>query len=175
MDIDLTQLVTNNVDVIKVDINVSYDEERLRKVGIRELNNTTFVGKIKKLYEGYEISGILKGVMILPDDITLEDVKYEFSIDILENFDEMDEDQDNNLIIINNNLDISDFLWQNIVLEIPLKVVDEKNKNITLEGDGWRFITEEELEKERSNESPFDELDSKFDFKEGDDKNGSSS
>ena len=36
-------------------------------------------------------------------------------------------------------------------------------KEESLEGDGWRLITEEELEKEKSNNSPFSELSKMFD------------
>ena len=67
------------------------------------------------------------------------------------------------VIFIQNRLDITEFLWQNILVEIPLKVVSEKNAGMTLEGDGWRLITEDELEKEKSNNSPFSELSKMFD------------
>ena len=100
--------------------------------------------------------------MILPDDITLEEVEYKFSTQIEEEFSEFNENDDNNLKIIQNRLDISEFLWQNILVEIPLKVVNEKNKNLTLKGDGWRLISEEELEKDLNNNSPFSELKDKF-------------
>ena len=43
-------------------------------------------------------------------------------------------------------------------MEVPLKVINEKNRNLTIKGNGWRLITEEELEKEKSNDSPFSEL-----------------
>ena len=62
--------------------------------------------------------------------------------------------------IIKNTLDISNFLWQNILTEIPSKVVNEKNKNLTLEGNGWRLITEKDLKKDNNN--PFSELKDKF-------------
>ena len=164
MIIDLTKLIINNIDVLNIDINVSYSEEQLEKVNIRKLKNTNFNGKIRKLYDDeYELEGILSGVMVLADDITLEDVDYEFNVSILDNFSEkLDSESDNNLQIINNTLDISEFLWQNIVLEIPSKIVKEKNRDISLKGNGWRFITEEELEQEKESESPFDELDNKF-------------
>ena len=98
--------------------------------------------------------------MVLPDDITLEDVEYNFNSNIEEKFSEFNQNVDNNLKIIQNKLDISEFLWQNILVEIPLKVKNEKNNNLTLKGDGWRLITEEELNK--SNNSPFSELKDKF-------------
>ena len=101
--------------------------------------------------------------MVLPDDITLEDVEVKFSSDIEESFSEKGKTEEKNLEIIQNRLDITEFLWQNILVEIPLQVVSEKNAHITLEGDGWRLITEEELELEKSNNSPFSELSKMFD------------
>ena len=162
MIVDLTNLIINNVDVLNIDISVNYSEEQLKNVNIRSLKNASFSGKIRKLYDDeYELEGILSGIMVLADDITLEDVDYEFSISILDNFgEEFDSESDNNLQIINNNLDISEFLWQNIVLEIPSKVVSEKSRHINLKGNGWRFVTEEELENEK--EKHLDEIDKKF-------------
>ena len=163
MNIDLTNLINNNKDILNISLVVSFIDEQLKKANIRKLKDTLFEGMIRKLYDDeYEIEGNLHGVMVLADDITLEDVDYEFNISILENFSDLDEDVDNYLKIVNNKLDISEFLWQNIVLEIPSKIVSDKNKNISLEGNGWRLVTEEELELERQNKSPFDELDNKF-------------
>lgn len=161
MEIDLTKLVTNNLEDIDVDVDVSYDDDKLSGTSIRELRNVRFVGEVTKLCnDDFRISGKLSGIMVLPDDITLEDFLYEFSIDILEDFSEYGDNESSNLKIIKNKLDISDFLWQNILVEIPSKVVNEKNRNLTLKGNGWRFVTEDELQKEKK--SPFDELASKF-------------
>ena len=67
---------------------------------------------------------------------------------------------ENNLEIVRNRLDIQEFLWQNILVEIPLKVISEKNKDLTLKGNGWRLVTEEEIN--QRNNSPFSELKDKF-------------
>ena len=88
-------------------------------------------------------------------------LEYPFQIQIEEQFSELSNREENNLKIIQNRLDITEFLWQNILVEIPLKVVSEKNEGLTLEGNGWRLITEEEL-KSRNN-SPFSELSRMFD------------
>ena len=109
----------------------------------------------------YQISGKLAGTMVLPDDITLEDVNINFSSEIEENFSEFGKQEGKNLEIIQNRLDITEFLWQNILVEIPLKVISEKSAGISLKGDGWRLITEEELNK--GNNSPFSELSKMFD------------
>ena len=167
MNIDLTKLVTNQVEEIEVSIDVVMPMELVKGSQIRKLNDVKFEGNIVKLCDGdYQIAGKLAGEMILPDDITLEDVSVNFSSDIEENFSGNCKQEEKNLEIIQNRLDITEFLWQNILVEIPLKVVSEKNKGLTMEGNGWRLITEEELEKEKSNNSPFSELSKMFDSRE---------
>lgn len=162
MIIDLTKLMTNSVEELSVDDKVCIPNAWLENTAIRELVNVRFCGEVTRLWDGpYQLSGKLSGVMILPDDITLEDVSVSFASDIEEEFDEISSNEEKMLEIIQNSLDITEFLWQNILVEIPLKVVGEKNRDVTLEGDGWRLITEEEL-KTRNN-SPFSELSKMFD------------
>ena len=76
--------------------------------------------------------------MILADDITLEDYEYNFTSEIEENIEETS-------INLQKTLDITDILWQNILIEVPSKVVSDKNKNLKLEGNGWRLISEDDL------------------------------
>ena len=110
---------------------------------------------LKKIVDEYEFLGQITGNMILPDDVTLEAVKIPLNINFDEIFAENDPNNENNLTIIQNRLDILPFLWQNIILEVPLKVRGNK-KDIKLEGDGWRLITEEDLK--TSDNSPFSNL-----------------
>ena len=164
MNIDLTKLVTSQVEEIEIEGFVNVPFNLFDGTSVRELKDVSFSGSVIKLCDGdYQISGRLAGIMVLPDDITLEDVCINFSSEIEENFSEFGKQEGKNLEIIQNRLDITEFLWQNILVEIPLKVVSEKNKGLTLKGNGWRLITEEELEKERSNNSPFSELSKMFD------------
>ena len=164
MNIDLTRLITTHIEEIDVDGDVVIPGVMFEGTQVRELKDVKFVGNITKLLDGnYQISGNLTGVMVLPDDITLENVDVNFASEIEENFSEFSKSEENFLEIVQNRLDITEFLWQNILVEIPLKVVSEKNEGMTLQGNGWRLITEEELEKERSNNSPFSELSKMFD------------
>ena len=65
-----------------------------------------------------------------------------------------------------NILDITDILWQNILVEIPSKV-HSTSEDINLSGDGWRVLSEEEYEKEKSkNNNPFSNLDELLKTKE---------
>lgn len=164
MNIDLTKLVTSYIEEIEVTGEVVIPEDLFKGTQVRGLKDVKFSGSITKLCDGdYQLTGSLTGVMVLPDDITLEDVDVKFESVIEENFSEMCKPEGKNLEIIQNRLDITEFLWQNILVEIPLKVVSEKNEGLMMEGNGWRLITEEELEKEKSNNSPFSELNKMFD------------
>ena len=81
--------------------------------------------------------------MILPDDITLEDYEYNFTSSI-------DEKIDETRINFQKTIDITEDLWQNILVEIPLKCVNDKNKDLTLEGDGWRLISDDDVKLENN-------------------------
>ena len=50
---------------------------------------------------------------------------------------------DNSLEIIQNRLDIFPIVWQNILVDVPLRVLAPDAKEESLEGDGWRLITED--------------------------------
>lgn len=156
MNIDLTNLITTDNTIIEIDSDVNIPTNLLEGTDIRRLEEIHIKGNIKKILEEYEFLGTITGKMILPDDLTLEDVIIQLNIQFDEIFTENDFNNENNLIIIQNRLDIIPFLWQNIVLEVPLKVIGDKKRNLKLEGDGWRLITEEELN--ASNNSPFSNL-----------------
>lgn len=153
MIIELFDLVSKGKK-INIDNEVNISEELLSTSTIRRLYNVHFNGYIDKLIDDtYELVGTLSGTMIIPDDITLEDFEYNFTSEIEENIDET-------RINYQKSIDITEDLWQNILVEIPLKAVNEKNKNIKLEGDGWRLISEEDLENTKNN--PLSSLEEMF-------------
>ena len=154
MIIDLTGLIVRNDLEIVIDDDIDISSEYLKNTSIKGLDKVHFTGSINSLSDGdFEISGKIFGKMTLADDVTLEDVQEEFHIEVEEVFNDMV--NDNKLQIVQNKLDITDFLWQNILVEVPSKIRKD-DSNIHLEGDGWRFITEDELVND--NKSPFSEL-----------------
>lgn len=164
MIIDLSSLVTNLKECIDIDECVDVTSIDLSNTNIRKLNNTYFKGKITRISDDtFSIIGVLSGTMVLPDDITLEDVDYNYEIQIDENFGENTENNENNIEIVQNTIDILPFLWQNIIVEIPLKVVGDKNRNKTTKGNGWRLISEDEVNTD--NNSPFSDLQKLLDSK----------
>ena len=143
MIIDLFDLNINGKK-INIDGEVNIPLELLNDSSIRRLDNVYFQGYINKLIDdSYELCGTLSGDMILPDDITLEDYEYNFTSSI-------DEKIDETRINFQKTIDITEDLWQNILVEIPLKCVNDKNKDLTLEGDGWRLISEDDVKLENN-------------------------
>ncbi len=67
--------------------------------------------------------------MTLPCALSLEDVEHPFELMIDQNVGLSDEFEQN-YKIISNTLDILPILWENIVLEIPNKIVKEKIINV---------------------------------------------
>ena len=150
MIIELLELVTKGKK-INIDSDINIPLELIENSDIRSLSNVHFTGSLSKLVDDtYELIGTIKGTMIIPDNITLEDYTYDFTSEIEEKIEET-------RVNFQKTLDITEDLWQNILVEIPLHAVNDKNKDIKLEGDGWRLISEEEVLANNDN-NPFKEL-----------------
>ena len=137
MIINLFDFITKN----KIDIEgeVVIPSQMLENSSIRRLSKISFDGSLEKLVDGsFTLLGKITGTMIIPDDITLEDYEYNFTSEIEEKIDET-------RINLQKTLDITEDLWQNILVEVPLQAINDKNKNIRLEGEGWRLISEDEV------------------------------
>ena len=149
MIIELFELVTKGKK-INIDNDINIPLELIKKSDIRKLSNVHFTGSLSKLVDDtYELTGTITGTMIIPDNITLEDYTYDFTSEIEEKIEET-------RVNYQKTLDITEDLWQNILVEVPLYAVNDKNKNIKLEGDGWRLISEDEVT--TNNDNPFKEL-----------------
>ena len=109
MQIDLNKLIYQ--DKILIDETIDYSKEYLENTDIISLDNVKVQGSI---YIDYEKNNVIElnvlGTMILTDAITTEPVPYDFTIEIAENL-------ENSL----KTLDLIEFLWHYIVLEIPIR------------------------------------------------------
>ena len=133
MIIDLEPIFSGLKDSISIDQNINIPDYLLEKSSIKKLKSTKFIGKIKRLADlPITLEGKLSGIMTLLDDIDLSEVDYEFKTEVEE-------------LIIDNKLDLLSLLWQLIQVEIPSKVHNKNYKNNNLSGEGWKLITEEEL------------------------------
>ena len=136
------------IDLAKVDekgivINdtVSFGEEYIKNTPIQKLENIKVNGRAY-----YSITSEIvfeckvEGSMVLLDAMDLEPFDYPFSFEISEILSESDDEKDKNEL---KTLDIMDILWQNIVLEVPISVRKNPEKEYNLEGEGWELVNEE--------------------------------
>ena len=137
MKIDLNYL--NRFSKLEIDENLLIDKEVYKNTDIRDLKDVSVDGIITIDYEdNVNIELNLSGTMVLPCAVSLVDVDYKFDTVIEESIGKFEEIYKNN----KNSLDILPILWENIVLEIPIRVVAECVKPSNTSGDGWELISE---------------------------------
>ena len=156
MQIDITKLLTHYIDTIEINEEVKIPDNILENSLITNLKDIKLDGELfLDEDDNLNLTGKLNGTMILKDDITLEPVEYKFETELEEILEKS-----------KHILDITDILWQNILVEIPSKV-RSTDEDINLEGDGWRVISEEQFQKERNkSNNPFANLDELLNTKE---------
>ncbi len=136
--IDLVEILTGIKDYILIDSSYQIGKEYYENSSIKGLSSIKVYGSIREMEdENIYLDIEVMGKMLIEDSITLEDVWYPFSFKIKENINEFIEKDENSL-------DLLEVLWQNIVLEVPLRytVVNDYSK---YHGDGWKLVSEEEL------------------------------
>ena len=154
MDIDLTLLHSGTVKEIDITNTYTLEKEYYESTDVLEIKEIKVEGKI---YRGAAIDDIddfqdyieckITGTMIIEDSISLEPVEYPFSA-------EYDDILEENCKKNENTLDIFQFLWENIVLEVPLQFTKVKDLS-KFHGDGWKLISEDEL---TTSNNPFSDL-----------------
>lgn len=154
MNIDLTPLHANTKDKIDITNTYTLPTEYFGTTGVKKVENIKVEGYVylapseDDLEEEVDwINCKIEGKMKLEDSISLEPVDYPFSI-------EYDEILEENCKKNENTLDIFSFLWENIVLEVPLQFTKVKDFS-KFRGDGWKLVSENEL---TTNNNPFSEL-----------------
>ena len=160
MDIDLSLLHSGTVPEVDITNTYTLTKEYYENTGVLELRNIEVEGKVYRGAAEEEIDEFqdyidckITGTMIIEDSISLEPVEYPFSA-------EYDDILEENCKKNENTLDIFQFLWENIVLEIPLRFTKVQDLS-KFRGDGWKLIDEEE---QKTSNNPFSDL--LKDFKE---------
>ena len=147
MFVNLEEINSNIKEELIVEEEVKIEDTFLNDTSIKKLDNVKLKAVIfRNSADETILSGTLSGNMHLEDSISLDDIVYPFSI-------ELEEILENEA----NTIDILPILWQNIVLEVPLRYTNVSDLS-NYSGDGWKLIREEEV---KSN-NPFLELKEKF-------------
>ena len=147
MIIDITSLNLDSISRLSIDSSVDIPEELWKNTDIVGLKNVKFSGELEVIEDEITLRGVLSGTMQINDAISLEVLDYDFSTEIEEEIEE-------NLEKSANTLDITDVLWQNIMLEVPLKLTKVESFD-EYHGDGWKLVSEDSIE---NTNNPFKEL-----------------
>lgn len=136
--INLVEVLTGTKNNISLDGTYQIDKSYYENSSIINLDNVTVKGSVQKENDdNIYIDVMASSKMCIKDSITLEEIWYPFSFQIRENLSEIIEKNENTL-------DIIELLWQNIVLEVPLRYTTVKDYS-KYHGDGWKLVSEEEL------------------------------
>lgn len=142
--LDLTRLQNRLANELNYSDTIVLDKSLYENTDIRELSKVDVSAHITRVTDSsYSMDLEIKGTMVLPCAITLKDVNYPFDIKTevkLSNDDDLDEEY---VKINQNSIDIISIIWQNIVLEIPLRVLSEDTLDTPISGDGWKLIRED--------------------------------
>ena len=134
--IDLLKL--NYLDKLDIDEEVSIPKEYYENTDIVELSKIKTTGNITfDMNEDYLIKLNISGTMSLHDSVTYDIIPYEFKTNI-------EETLENSI----KTLDLIEFLWHYIVLEVPLRFTNSEIDSI--ENENYRVISEEEYSKKNN-------------------------
>ena len=149
MKFDIVRLNNNIVSSIPIDITYSFNPNELEGTDLIKLDIKVEGELFKNSLGNIEIDSTVSGVMVIHCAISLKPVNYPFSLNISGDVTTLFEINETNF---QNTIDIFPIIWENILMEIPTRVVSDDAKDLTLKGDGWSFTTKEEVN------SPLSEL-----------------
>ncbi len=130
-----------------VDEKIELNKDLYEKTEIEEIKNLSIKGSVRYDYEGIlNLNLEAQGIFILPDALTLEPIDYPFTSQIDEKIENIEEYCGSFYEKSKNSLDISEILWENIVLEIPISVTNHKSEDLLLKGNGWELVNENKEE-----------------------------
>lgn len=141
LNIDITRLKSNIDEYTLIDLNYSFSKEQLENSTILELNDLKVKGYITKSMDNFHLKVDVLGTMVLPCSVSLKPTSYPFSFEIDEDFDETIQESLKN---VSNSIDIFQIIWENILMEIPLRVVNPDLSDVKTKGDGWQLVTDKE-------------------------------
>ena len=133
MDISVTELNTKK----RVDFEGSPDLKEFFTSDVKDIKNLKVSGTIiDNDTDDYEIKLSIKGTLVLKSVINGSDVLEDFDIDYEDFIENLVEKYKNS----SNSLDILPIIWENILLEIPIRAVNEGDTYETSSGDGWEIV-----------------------------------
>ena len=133
MELNLAELTNGSVTY---DNDFVINADTYKEVGILDLKNLHVTGDISlNSVSMLAVNLTVTGIMVIPDSVTTEPVEYPFTSKIEEEYDINDENFLEYYQKEQNILDIMKILWENIVLEVPMRFTATEDAHLS--GDGW--------------------------------------
>lgn len=140
MNIELSKIPTNG---LIIDKDVELDKKLYENANVLDITKLHINGIINYDYENnLTLNLSVTGVFVLEDAVTLDSIDYPFSCAIDEKIADVSDYCGNFYEKSKNTLDISEILWENIVLEIPISVTNSNTEELSLQGEGWELKNE---------------------------------
>lgn len=134
MKLDLRKLYA--FKKLEIDTDLDLSKVDYRKLNIRKINRMHVKGLVKVNYEdNIELDLDIDGEIVMPCAITLDDVLVPINTHIEEEILE-------NTLKDDFYLDLLDILWENVILEVPIRVTKEGAKLESQKGNGWEIVSE---------------------------------
>ncbi len=132
---------------LEIDASIDLKKELYKSANILSLKNVHVKGFINYDYEKNLVLNLeVNGIFLLEDAITLDPIEYPFFCSLDEKIENLQETCGGFYEKSKNTLDISEILWENIVLEIPIRATNVNSNDLKLQGCGWE-LTQNEKEK----------------------------
>lgn len=142
MNINLNKIPSDGLFISQ---DVTLDKSLYENADIIDVKQLHIEGNINYDYENNLVINLdVNGCFLLEDAISLEAIDYPFSCVIEEKIANLNEYCGNFFEKSKNTLDISEILWENIVLEIPISATNVDAEELSLSGDGWELKNENE-------------------------------
>ena len=145
MFIDLSRLYNNIDSEIVIDTTINFPKQDLEKADLLDLKDLKVFGTIRKdALDSIVVNMNIAGTMVLECARTLKPVEYPLDIDV-----EVTEEEileiDENFKKNQNMLDIFPIIWENVLMEVPMRVVSKDVESL-------------EVNTKQETNSPFDKL-----------------
>ena len=134
MKLDLRKLYA--FKKLEIDTDLDLSKVDYQKLNIIKINRMHVKGLVKVNYEdNIELDLDIDGEIVMPCAITLEDVLVPINTHIEEEILE-------NTLKDDFYLDLLDILWENVILEVPIRVTKEGAKLESQKRNGWEIVSE---------------------------------
>lgn len=144
MNIDITKLKNSIVDSIPIEDTLEFPKDDITRADMLDLKGVKVTGNINRnSLDDYYVELHVEGKMVLPCALTLKPVDYPFSLNIDAIFSEDAQEMSKKIKKCENTIDILPIVWENILMEIPMRVVSPDANLEKIEGDGWKLVTED--------------------------------